>query len=816
MANDLLAKVYYENTLTPAVVTFGGTEYTGTWQYDGPGKAVNSSGGSFSNVYILYKDNWLYYEKRKTQSQANNTYDIRGSVNVVSTTTYTDLGIIIGYLDWVVSPVVASKTYLEKTTGISIGFTTDLYPIEIRVQYTFVLGATTITNTQTYSNTKSVFSVNLFENSTAVSLFNQGFVLKEARCWFRQWNNTGRPAVTFIAPYLIKDYTFDNGLVGFRKSLEAATDNNLPKFGIIPGYGDITLYDKDKEILQFADWGALKSRLKVKLYIEESFTGQFVTDDFNYEESTKEIKFNLIDDLLDLQGITFNGTYALTTRTLDNFYLNIFRGTSVTGGPTPTTFPPRIISPLFYFTSRTSTLSGLMAATSLKYSYIQSGTMWELANKFLTACGAIMFKSPEEYVSSTSGHIIKQTLQLAELNEPIGSVIAIPASRILEGPRKSIVNKNYINGVSYKDRVIVNTGPGVIDQEVYKLFDFKTSSSIQASTTDIYNFSFLNSLFSYGFGTPDYSGFDFNIEPFSSQQQTLPSKTQFNPWPLIAGDVYSYTNLASPELGRNATSFYYATNPVFVLPTNLFLASDVPGFTYSISWKKWSATAPSGLFNRTLATELPTVYTGTTSAPQLQSDGRIRFSYSNGVTQDRVLIQLRATQDYGGTGSPINVLPPVNQIVYIPEITLKVEGDVFKEQELPKLLGEQRNVYELETNEIMNTDAIYNGTQTLTDRLTTTLLSQYQNGRETAQLTCLNLSDNNPYYVNGTSTFINLGNLGRTFLPGRPVAPKVFRNGVEVPLSKKPNGTEKTFIITSAEFEHYGNPIVRLKMIESK
>jgi len=505
----------------------------------------------------------------------------------------------------------------------------------------------------------------------------------------------------------------------------------------------------------------------------------------------------------------------MSTRTLDNFYLNIFRGTSVTGGPTA--FPPRIISPLFYFTSRTSTLSTLMTSTSLKYSYIPDGTMWDLANKFLTACGAIMFKSPEEYTSSTSGNIIKQYLQLAEVNEPIGSVIAIPASRILEGPRKSIVNKNYINGVSYKDRVIVNNGPGVIDQETYKLFDFKTTNTVQASTTDIYNFGFLNTLFSYGFGTPSYSGFDFNIAPFSIQQQTIPSKTQFNPWPLIPGDVYSYTNLASPELGRNATSFYYATNPVFVLPTNLFLAADVPNFTYSISWKKWSATSPTGQFNRTQATELPTVYNGTTSAPVLQADGTIRFSYSNAVTQDRVLIQLRATQDYGGTGSPINVDPPVNQIVYIPSITLKVEGDVYKEQLLDKVLGEQRNVYELETNELMNTDAIFSGTeQTLTDRLANNLLSQYQNGRETAELTCLNLSDNNPYYVNGTSTFINLGNLGRTFLPGRPVAPKVFRNGVEVPLSKKPNGTEKTFIVTSAEFEHYGNPIVRLKMIESK
>jgi hypothetical protein len=816
MANEIKAKLYFENTLTPSVVTSSGS-YPGSWQYDGPGKAVNSSGGSFTNVYILTKDNYLYYEKRKTGVQSNTSWDIRGSVN--TTTSYSNFGIIIGHLDWVVSPVTADRTYLEKTNGISIGFASNNYPTLIQTTFEFVLDTNrtgaVINLNRNYTNSSSVFSRNFYDDATITNYYNTGYILKKVILNFVSWRITSsRPAVTFVAPYLIKEYTFDNGLLGFKKGTESTTDNSLPTYGIIPSYGELKIYDKQQEMEQFGDWGVFKSRIKVKLYIEDNFNIQLLVDDFNYDQQAKIITFNLTDDLLDLQQTRFKGsTKTITSRTLDWVFLNVFRKTTID--------PLVMINPLFYNATRTTALVGAMTNTTISSFYLEESSSWDAANKFLKACGAVMWKSPEENAESSTGYILRQVLQLSEVIVPITTsrYVTIPPERIIEGPTKTFINKNYINGVEYDLRtLILSADPTILESSVL-LWNFKTNNTVTASSSNIRDFTFLNNLMSYGVGNVADTGLQTNIQPFVNEAITT-SQTTFENWGFpvtqLSPSGASFNVLQNPNIGSTTS---YITSPLKIAPQKLIKPSDLAQFIGTISHQYLNIpSSGSGSFNRTNSFLSSTIYTATSVTETILSDGRIQFAYSFPSGSSYTMFVTANVQVFVPPSGPLlyYAYPPVTQVTFIPQLNIKMTGPSYEVKTIKTLVGEERNVYTLETNELMMQDSL-NLNVPITTRLVNSILGNYNIGRETAELTCLNPSSDYLYYETvgaGSPTQILYTNLGRSFRPGLTVIPQVMKNGVVQPLSKNSNGTPKRYTLTNVEFEHYGRAIVRLKMIQ--
>lgn len=817
MSNEIKAKLYFENTLTPSVVASSGS-YPGSWQYDGPGKAINSSGGSFSNVYILTKDNYLYYEKRKTATHSNLSWDIKGSVNVSTTTTYSSFGIIMGHLDWVVSPVTADRTYLEKTNGISIGFTSNNYPTVIQITFEFVLDNNrtgTITNlSRNYNNSSSVFSTNFYDDLTIRNYYNTGYILKKVVVNFISWISSLIPAVTFIAPYLIKEYTFNNGLLGFKRGTESTTDNSLPTYGIIPSYGELKIYDKQQEMEQFGDWGVFKSRIKVKLYIENNFSIQLLVDDFNYDQQAKIITFNLTDDLLDLQQTRFKGSVkTITSRTLDWVFLNVFRQTTIN--------PLVMINPLFYNATRTTALVGAMTTTTISSFYLEESSSWDAANKFLKSCGAVMWKSPEENAQSSTGFILRQVLQLSEVIVPITTFryVTIPPERIVEGPTKTFINKNYINGVEYDLRtLILSADPTILESSVL-LWGIKTNNTVTASSTNIRDFTFLNDLMSYGVGNVPDTGLQTPIQPFVNEAVTT-SQTTFLNWgfpevqPTAAGA--SFNLLQNPNIGSTTS---YITSPLKIAPQKLIKPSDLPQFVGTIThqYMRIQDSSP-GAFNRTNSYLSSTIYSATSVTETILSDGRIQFAYAFDPYYTYTMTVEADVQPIAAPGGAIYwyAIPPVIRVSFIPQLDIKMTGPSYEVKTIKTLVGEERNVYTLETNELMMQDSL-NLNVPIATRLVNSILGNYNIGRETAELTCLNPSGDYLYYQTldgGATTEIYYTNLGRSFRPGLTIIPQVTKNGVVQPLSKKPNGTPKRYTITNVEFEHYGRAIVRLKMIE--
>jgi len=817
MSNEIKAKLYFDNTLTPSVVTNAGS-YTGSWQYDGPGKAINSSGGSFTNVYILTKDNYLYYEKRKTATQSSLSWDIRGSINTVAGALYTNFGIIIGHLDWVVSPVTQDKTYLEKTNGISIGFSTSNYPTNLEIIYEFVLDSnrtgSVTTYSTTYTNSSSLFSVNFYDNQTIKNYYNTGYILKKATVNFKNWVASLRPTVTFVAPYLIKEYTFDNGLLGFKRGTESTTDNSVPTYGIIPSYGELRIYDKQQEMEQFGDWGVFKSRIKVKLYIENNFSIQLLVDDFNYDQHARIITFNLTDDLIDLQQTRFKGsTKTITSRTLDWVFLNVFSQTTIN--------PLIIMNPLFYNPTRTTALASVMTSTTISSFHLQESSSWDAANKFLRTCGAVMWKSPEESAVSSTGYILRQVLQLSEVIVPIttGRYVTIPPQRIIEAPTKTFINKNYINGVEYDLKTLILSQDSTILETSVLFFDFKTNSTIYPSTTNIRDFTFLNNLLSYGEGNLPDTGLQTPIEPFVNEATTT-SQTTFSNWGFgvfsTSPAVASVNSLQKPILGSTSS---YITSPLKAEPQKLIKPADLAQFIGTISYRNKVIDLASGGFNRDLNTYLSSsIYSATSVTETILSDGRIEFSYSFSTSNRLTMFVEADVQVYVPPSGPNQyyAIPPVNSITFVPQLDIKLTGPNYEIKNVTTLVGEERNVFTLETNELMMQDSLNSGVPVAT-RLVNSILGNYNIGRETAELTCLNPSADFPYYQTidgGSTTEISYVNLGRSFRPGLTIIPQVTKNGVVQPLSKKPDGTPKRYTITNVEFEHYGRAIVRLKMIE--
>jgi hypothetical protein len=161
-------------------------------------------------------------------------------------------------------------------------------------------------------------------------------------------------------------------------------------------------------------------------------------------------------------------------------------------------------------------------------------------------------------------------------------------------------------------------------------------------------------------------------------------------------------------------------------------------------------------------------------------------------------------------------IPPVLEVSFVPQLNIKMTGPSYEVKTVKTLVGEERNVYTLETNELMMQDSL-NLNVPIATRLVNSILGNYNIGRETAELTCLNPSVDYLYYQTldgGATTTIFYTNLGRSFRPGLTVIPQVMKNGVVQPLSKNSDGTPKRYTLTNVEFEHYGRAIVRLKMIQ--
>ena len=72
-------------------------------------------------------------------------------------------------------------------------------------------------------------------------------------------------------------------------------------FGIVAGYGELKLFDKNDNIFKLANLDMLRQRQTVKLFVDDVVIGTYVTESWNYNAQTKEVSISLEDDFIDLQ-----------------------------------------------------------------------------------------------------------------------------------------------------------------------------------------------------------------------------------------------------------------------------------------------------------------------------------------------------------------------------------------------------------------------------------------------------------------------------------------------------------------------------------
>lgn len=249
------------------------------------------------------------------------------------------------------TPVGDNSDLTITLQGANIGFITINFN-DVSDEY-----ATNITiNDVDYENYNTSFYTNLTKTDTVVVKLNS-------------WNKTNESyKISSIELGMVVDYTKSNGLKSFVRGSQIIDDNSsYPVYGVIGSYGDLELYDKNNIIQSLADSGYLRGSKSVKLYLEDTLIGTYLSEKFS-KKNENSIDVSLISSVINMDSVYVEKKVLGKNLTLRDLF-DYLQLVAIDNG--------------FYFNTNVNYVVATYKMYNIKvpYLYINGGTLTEQFNK---------------------------------------------------------------------------------------------------------------------------------------------------------------------------------------------------------------------------------------------------------------------------------------------------------------------------------------------------------------------------------------------------------------------------------------------------
>ena len=184
------------------------------------------------------------------------------------------------------------------------------------------------------------------------------------------------------------DYT---NMISLETSIFDRGDTKLPSYGIISNVGNIEANDLNGEVLDYAEMLLLQEGLEttIKLHDTLAHTTETVsvlkTGEWDYNNENRSYSVSLKDDLEEWQDIYIEGL-SYDPRNPTKHFSNMAQLYIILQGKTPSKYK------MLPFDKLDSETKRILNATFVKYSLLNSGTLWEQWTKLCQVCALYIHK----------------------------------------------------------------------------------------------------------------------------------------------------------------------------------------------------------------------------------------------------------------------------------------------------------------------------------------------------------------------------------------------------------------------------------------
>ena len=181
-------------------------------------------------------------------------------------------------------------------------------------------------------------------------------------------------------------------LISLNSKINTKSSDKLPSWGVISNSCSIDFIDRDGEIYDYASLNLLKKGVEVTFYLKNSISkkeqeiGTFNTDEWNYDNDTREVSLTLKDDLEEWQNIVIDGLSVNPNEDneLDgaDIYYYLY-------DKTPNKFN------MVKFSQLDGKTKHKLIATTIKYPVLKSSSLWSAWQKFCEVFQCYIYKDFE-------------------------------------------------------------------------------------------------------------------------------------------------------------------------------------------------------------------------------------------------------------------------------------------------------------------------------------------------------------------------------------------------------------------------------------
>lgn len=187
-------------------------------------------------------------------------------------------------------------------------------------------------------------------------------------------------------PVLISSLSFDTkitydknkGLIEVTRGNQSMADNVLPEYNIVSQYGSLSFQDYNGIVYELITNNKLDRNLNVYIYKDDIVIGTYeTTSDWNYNIFNNEVSVSLQDRILDWQETIVekkNIDYNVSATQIYAYLLDFCKTFTFDVSRETLDFWDTIIVPYFY---------------------LESGSLWEQWNKFLTLTQSVLYVLPD-------------------------------------------------------------------------------------------------------------------------------------------------------------------------------------------------------------------------------------------------------------------------------------------------------------------------------------------------------------------------------------------------------------------------------------
>ena len=208
--------------------------------------------------------------------------------------------------------------------------------------------------------------------------------------YIKEWNVANYPLRIQGIYSALSIYCDRRNLISIDAPVSDRSDNEQPSYGIISNAGNLEFIDGTGEVKTLAQFGLLKSKLSVYIYLENTLSkkknliGQFITDKFSYDSMNFHVTVSFKDDLESLQESNMNKIpLQENSITLYNLF-EIIKNT--------------IISNIDFNFELTNNAKNILSNININYAYLDTGTYWSQINKIAVLAGLHIYEKNEKTI----------------------------------------------------------------------------------------------------------------------------------------------------------------------------------------------------------------------------------------------------------------------------------------------------------------------------------------------------------------------------------------------------------------------------------